>query len=421
LHPATGALDHGRTMRVLLAAVNAPKGEVAGNLERHLGVLARARAEGCDIAVFPEFSLTGSVDPASHPERALPLDAEPVEALVAATWRTGVAVLFGIAERAGATFHITQVYAHGGRLGGVYRKRHLGEGEEAYRPGPGAGGVLALGAARFGVAICAEGGVDFPWTEPAAAGASLVFYCAAPGLYGRRTDERGWRDGHAWWVEQGLGDAVRHARRLGVWVAMATQAGATEDEDFPGLAALVSPAGEVTRLPDWRPGTLTVEVPVAVTVHPVREAVRCLVVDGAGRALLVRFADADTGATWWAPPGGGLHPGEDHLAAAHRELREELDRDGLRVGPWIGRRTHTFWWRGWMTQRERWLLCRTEPFEVAAAHVASLAAESIREVRWWSAAALRASGVVTTPRDLAGLLERIAGGRLPDPDSDLGV
>jgi predicted amidohydrolase/8-oxo-dGTP pyrophosphatase MutT (NUDIX family) len=407
-------------MRVLLAAINAPKGEVAGNLERHLAVLARARAEGCEIAVFPELSLTGSVDPSRHPEHALPIDAGPVRALVVATWRTGVAAVFGIAERAGAAFHITQVYAHGGRLGGVYRKRHLGEGEQAYRPGVG-GGVLQFGAARFGVAICAEGGVDFPWTEPASAGASVVFFCAAPGLYGRRTDEQGWRDGHAWWVDHGLADAVRHARRLGVWVAMATQAGATEDEDFPGLAALVSPSGEVTRLPGWQPGTLTVEVPVDVTVHPVREAVRCLVVDGAGRALLVRFADPDTGATWWTPPGGGLHRGEDHLAAARRELREELDRGGLPIGPWIGRRTHTFWWRGWMTQRERWVLCRAEPFEVAAAHVASLSAEGIREVRWWSAAALRSSGVVTTPRDLAGLLDRIAGGRLPDADAVLGV
>jgi hypothetical protein len=46
---------------------------------------------------------------------------------------------------------------------------------------------------------------------------------------------------------------------------MATQAGATEDQDFPGLAALVSPSGEVTRLPGWRPGTMAVEVPVDPT------------------------------------------------------------------------------------------------------------------------------------------------------------
>ena len=34
-----------------------------------------------------------------------------------------------------------------------------------------------------------------------------------------------------------------------------------------------------------------------------------------------------------------------------------------------------------MTQRERWVLCRAEPFEVDPAHVATLAAEAIQERR----------------------------------------
>ena len=45
---------------------------------------------------------------------------------------------------------------------------------------------------------------------------------------------------------------------------MATQAGSAVDEDFPGIAALITPNGDVVeRLPDWRPGTLVVEIPVA--------------------------------------------------------------------------------------------------------------------------------------------------------------
>jgi hypothetical protein len=102
-------------------------------------------------------------------------------------------------------------------------------------------------------------GVYGPGCIPRTASSTMSAGC---GSCLRRSTRRGWRDGHAWWVEQGLGDAVRHARRLGLWVAMATQAGATQDEDFPGLAALVSPSGEVVRLPDWRPGTLAVEVPM---------------------------------------------------------------------------------------------------------------------------------------------------------------
>jgi predicted amidohydrolase len=497
--PATGrvpgianvSVDRSRreyVVRVLLAAFRAAKGDAAGNLARHVELLERAWSEGCDVAVFPEFSLTGPVDPTRHPEHALSIDAGPVRELVAASHRTGVGVVFGIAERAGPTeraaptepaegtargeqtergepteraegtaraeqteraepteraaptgraegtgraeqieragggYYISQLYAHGGRLVGSYRKRHLGEDESGYHTGN-RDGVFQLGAARFGLAICAEGGVDIPWVSAARAGAPVVFFCAAPGLYGRRTDEDGWRRGHAWWESAGLGDAIRHARRFGLWVAMATQAGSTQDEDFPGLAALVTPDGEVAaRLPDWRPGVLVVDIPVDIVVRPVRTAVRALVVDDAGRALLVRFADEQAGTTWWSPPGGGVDAGEDDLAAVRRELREELGRDDFAYGPWIGRRTHTFQFgRQWSTQRERWILCRTPPFEPAAGLLPSLRAENVHELRWWTADEIRTAGILTTPRDLADLLDGVQVGRLPDAGARLGV
>jgi predicted amidohydrolase len=183
-----------------------------------------------------------------------------------------VAAVFGIAEHGddGASY-ITQAYARQGRLAGAYRKRHLGEGEEGYARGT-QPALFQLGALRFGIAICAEGGVDYPFDEPAAAGARVIFFCAAPGLHGRRTGEESWRTGeeswrtgHAWWEGQGLGDARRHAARTGAWIALATQAGSTVDEDFPGLAALIAPTGEVAaRLPDWREGTLIADLPLNV-------------------------------------------------------------------------------------------------------------------------------------------------------------
>ena len=251
-------------MRCLLAAIRCPKSELYGNLGVHLRVLGEARAAGCDLALFPEMSLTGSADPAVHPERLISLDHEAVARLAAATGETGVAACFGLAERgAGGSPHITQLVASGGGIVGVQRKRHLGEGEEAFTPAPRGARVFGVAGATFGVAICAEAGYDEPFDDAAAGGAGVMLFPAAPGLYGpRRTDEASWRRGFAWWEGSSLADAARHARRCRLWIAQAAQAGATEDEDFPGLAALTSPDGEVAaRLPDWRPGTLVVGVP----------------------------------------------------------------------------------------------------------------------------------------------------------------
>lgn len=248
-------------MRALLAAIRCEKGDVAGNLATHLRLLAEAAAENCDLAVFPEMSLTGSADPAAHPERLVSLDHPAVAALARASAETGVAACFGVAERGpGGQPRITQVIVADGQVAGVQRKRHLGEGEESFTAAAGAE-IFELGGVRFGVAICAEAGFDAPFDAAAAAGAGLVLFPAAPGLHGRRSSEASWRRGLAWWEDCGLADARRHASRLGLWIALAGQAGSTCDEDFPGLAALVSPDGSVTaRLPDWRAGVITVEI-----------------------------------------------------------------------------------------------------------------------------------------------------------------
>ena len=102
-------------MRAVLAAIRCEKGDVGGNLAAHLRLLASAAAAGCDLALFPEMSLTGSGDPATHPERLIPLDHPAVAELARATGETGVGACFGVAERSPAAEpHITQVFAAGG-------------------------------------------------------------------------------------------------------------------------------------------------------------------------------------------------------------------------------------------------------------------------------------------------------------------
>lgn len=246
-------------MRLLLAAARCAKGDIESNLASHLRLLELAASAGCDLALFPEMSLTGSANPATHPERLVPLTHPAVTALAEQSGAAGVAVCFGIAERSPAGEpHITQVVAASGDVLGVQRKRHLGDGEEPFTAAT-ESHVFEHAGVRFAIAICAEAGHDAPFDAAAASGARLVLFPAAPGLHGRRTDEASWQASLSWWESCALGDARRHAQRLGLWIALAGQAGSTEDEDFPGLAALVGPDGTVTdRLPDWRAGTLTV-------------------------------------------------------------------------------------------------------------------------------------------------------------------
>ena len=249
-------------MRVLLAAITCEKGDVAGNLVRHLEALHEAADAGCELAVFPEMSLTGSVDQIEHPEHAIAADDEAIRHLAAAAGGLGVDAVVGFGERAGSDLYISQGHLRDGELAGVQRKRHLGEGEEGFATVEHTE-RFACGDVPFGVVICAESHVAFTWDASTSSGERLVALCSAPGLDERCTSEETWRGGFDWWGSAGLADAKHHAERLGVWVAMATQAGSTVDEDFPGIAALVDPSGGVVeQLPDWRPGTLVVEVPL---------------------------------------------------------------------------------------------------------------------------------------------------------------
>jgi predicted amidohydrolase len=408
-------------MRLALASIRCEKGDLDRNLARHVAVLDEARRARCDLAVFPEMSLTGSVDLRRQPGHLIASDHEVVAAIVHEASRRHVAVLFGIAERHHEDAYITQLYAHDGAVRGTQRKRHLGEGEESYQVGVGALSCQ-LGAARFGSVLCAEGSQAWAWDQ-SASGASMVCFSSAPGLHGRRRTDDEWRSGVGWWEQHGLGQAREHAARLGVWVAMATQSGSTIDEDFPGVSAVVSPDGEVVdRLPGRHEGVLVADVPIAVDVEPVRRSIRVLIVDEHERALLAEFGDDATGRTWWVAPGGGMEPGEDDLTTARRELLEEVGRDDLQIEACIGHRGGTFHMNDrWYTQYERWYLCRCPHFEVAPDVVAAGRAEGIRDLRWWSAEEIRAAGIDTGPRNLPDLLDGIASGSVPPLDTDLGM
>ena len=242
--------------------MSCPKGAIEANTRSHIAVVEAGAARGAGIVVFPEMSLTGSVDPVNWTGHAVPLTHPALAEVAAAADRLGVTALVGLAEDFGGDVHITQVLVDGGRVVAHYRKRTLGEGEGSYRAGSDVV-AFALGSTPIGIAICAEAGVDAPFDDAAAAGAWVVSCARRPvstvGVPTKRAGSAastGGRDRRSvtWPV-------TRAAAWL--WIALSTQAGATADEDFPGLAALVDPNGDVvSALPDWHEGTLLVDLPL---------------------------------------------------------------------------------------------------------------------------------------------------------------
>ncbi len=161
-----------------------------------------------------------------------------------------------------------------------------------------------------------------------------------------------------------------------------------------------------------------------------RSAVRGLVLDDADRLALVRFVfESETRSeprTVWAPPGGGLEPGESDLEALRRELREEL---GLTLdhdpGEPIWTRTHVVPLDGgrWDGQTERIYLVRTPAFEIRPAlSDVELAAENVHGLRWWTSAELiSASGTVFVPERLPELVAQLLTRGRPAAPFDVGV
>jgi 8-oxo-dGTP pyrophosphatase MutT (NUDIX family) len=154
----------------------------------------------------------------------------------------------------------------------------------------------------------------------------------------------------------------------------------------------------------------------------VRHAVRVLMIDEAERVLLARAVHAETGGAFWFPPGGGLEPGEDVVAAAAREVAEETGLVPLALGPELWRRRHVFTWRGVeYDQRERWFLARVASFAPSGTGMTDAEREDLREWRWWSVAELEATRDELVPRDLAARVAALLADGPPDEVVDIGV
>lgn len=249
-------------MKVGLVQLCSQKGDIADNLVRIERHIADVASQGVEVVVFPEMSISGYLDPGRWPDAVLDREDPAIHQFSAMTRESGMTAIAGFVERnPGGKPFITQVVTSGGVISGFHRKQTVVD-EEAEWFAPGHGGPLFNhGDVPFALAICAD--IDAPevFRHGARAGARVIFEVAAPGLCGEQ-ETRDWSASYAWWRDTCHEQLGTYARELGVYIAVATQAGRTIDEDFPGGGFVFDPTGTcVTETPDWREQVVFVSIP----------------------------------------------------------------------------------------------------------------------------------------------------------------
>jgi predicted amidohydrolase len=252
-----------QSLNVALVQMRCEKGAIDANLAAIQASIQVADSRGVDIICFPEMSITGYIDPTQRPEAILHVDGPEVARFAQLTEGSGITALAGIVETNpdGKPF-ITQLVASQGQLRGAYRKLTIADDEvQWFAPGAEVP-AFTHPKTRFSVAICADIDSADVFAAGARQGARVIFEAAAPGLYGPQTT-RDWRSGYEWWRGECTAKLGQYARDNRVAIAVATQAGRTIDEDFPGGGFVFGPDGScLAATPDWSAGVLYATIPL---------------------------------------------------------------------------------------------------------------------------------------------------------------
>ncbi len=248
-------------IRIGLVQMVCEKAAIDENLASMARWMDEARRRDVDFVAFPEMSITGYADPTKYPQSVIQLDGPEVRRFLEMTLGSPAVVLAGLIEHnpAGKPF-ITQVAAQNGRRLGFYRKITIIDEEELWFSPGAAVLVLESDGLTYGVAVCADIHDEAVFAACARQGARIVFELAAPGLYGEQAS-RDWKSGFEWWKGECFQYLGAYARTHHLWIAVATQAGRTVDEDFPGGGYVFAPDGRCAyATPDGSPGAVYLEL-----------------------------------------------------------------------------------------------------------------------------------------------------------------
>ena len=245
-------------VRVAAVAAETKPGPIEANLEVIDLWTAKAAAQGAQLVLFPELSLSGFIPnhPAGNHEdwlrralaearrAAIGLKSPPVAALQAMAARHGVYISTGTLEDAGNVLYNTQVLVGPEGLVGYWRKMHVPMFEMPfYNGGPGPR-VFDTPLGRIGANICFDALMPESTRLLAVQNVEIVLFPFAADPPPRTP---------AGWAQWASGALRARCVENGVFGVACNYVGHVEcagvEQDFPGGGLIVSPRGET--LAEW--------------------------------------------------------------------------------------------------------------------------------------------------------------------------
>ena len=140
-----------------------------------------------------------------------------------------------------------------------------------------------------------------------------------------------------------------------------------------------------------------------------RRSARAILLDRAGRVLLIQFAVPRHGETFvfWATPGGEVEPGETGLETAKREIKEELAVNVELTGP-VHTAVDRFMHNGaFVASIDIFFVGRLDQEAPRLYATAGEERAAMRAIKWWSTDDLDQTTEKIFPHELGALVRRI--------------
>lgn len=170
-------------MKIGLAQIDCAVGDSEFNCAKFSKYASCAKAEGCDVVVFPEMSDTGYV-PSVIDQCAAPWPGPALDAARSAAAENAISLVCGISEKTeDAIFNTIAFLDASGEVCGKYRKTHLFSAPPVHEDKVFTAGndfsVVELGGLKWGLTICYD--LRFPELYRALAleGAHVLLNCSA--------------------------------------------------------------------------------------------------------------------------------------------------------------------------------------------------------------------------------------------------